>query len=327
MSEILSQDEVDSLLNGLSSGNVDAETDTPPEAGEAVAYDFSSQDRVIRGRMPTFQVINDRLAREISASLTNLLKTKVDVNGNAIETQKFAEFCRSLPVPTSLHVYRMLPFRGNALLVMESQLVFNLIDTFFGGQGNGESKVEGREFTAIEGRMIGKVVIACLKDLEKAWQPVEPIQAEFVRAEVNPQFTTIVMPEDLVIVSHFELDWDQSAGTITFCIPYAMIEPIRNKLVAGFQSDHLDVDITWQKRLKEIILESTVDFSVQLGSTEITGEKLIHMKPGDIIQLDQDADQCMQGLIEGMTKFNGFAGIQRKHQAFKIDNRVELEGS
>jgi flagellar motor switch protein FliM len=326
MSEILSQDEVDSLLNGLSSGDVDAETDSPPEPGEILPYDFSSQDRVIRGRMPTFQVINDRLAREMSNSLSNLLKTKVDVNSNAIETQKFSEFCRSLPVPTSLHVYRMQPFRGSALLVLESALVFNLIDSFFGGSGNGESKVEGREFTVIEGRMINKVVVACLADLEQAWIPVEPIKAEFVRAEVNPQFATIVPPEDLVIVSRFELDWDPYAGTITFCIPYAMIEPIRNKLVAGFQSDRLEVDVTWQKRLKEIILESVVDFSVHLGSAEITGEKLIYFKPGDVIQLDQDADQCMPGFVEGILKFNGFAGVQRKHQAYKIGTRVEMEG-
>jgi flagellar motor switch protein FliM len=325
MSEILSQDEVDSLLNGLSNGNVDTETDPQLASGEIVPYDFSSQDRVIRGKMPTFQVINERMAREMSNSLSNLLMTKVDVSSNAIETQKFSEFCRSLPVPTSLHVFRMLPFRGSALMVFESQLVFNFIDTFFGGQGNSESKVEGREFTAIEGRMINKVVLACLKDLKQAWSPIEPLKTSFVRAEVNPQFATIVLPEDLVIVSRFDMDWDQSAGTITVCIPYAMIEPIRNKLVAGFQSDHLEVDITWQKRIIEIVLESRVDFSVQLGSTEITGEKLIHLKPGDVIQLDQDADQCMMGLVEGALKFNGFAGVQRKHQAYKIDKRQEME--
>jgi flagellar motor switch protein FliM len=218
----------------------------------------------------------------------------------------------------------MDPFRGHGLIVLESQLVFNLIDTFFGGKGTGKARVEGREFTTIEDVMIRKVVVACLKDLENAWAPIEEVKTSLSRSEVNPQFAAIVMPTDLVIVSRFEIELEQSAGTLIICIPYSMIEPIRSKLVAGFQAEVEDVDYTWQRRLKAMIMESEVNFSVRLGTTEITGERLISMKPGDIIQLDQDADQPIIGLIEGRPKMEGIAGIQRGFQAFKLQKKLTL---
>ena len=324
MAEILSQQEVDSLLSGLSEGKVDTETDDAAEPEGVRAYDFTGQERVIRGRMPTFEVINERFTREIRASISNLLHTTVDIATDSMETLKFSEFGRSLPVPTSLHVFRMEPFRGYVMLVLESQLVFSLIDTFFGGHGNGAAKVEGREFTTIEDVMIKKVVTACLKALETAWAPVESVETVYVRSEVNPQFVTIVPPSDLVIVVKFEVELEQSTGVISLCIPYAMIEPIRNKLSTGFQSDALEVDRTWQTRVKEIILDSRVKLSVQLGTVDINGERLVHLKPGDVIQLDQNAAEALIGLIEGVPKLEGYAGVQRGFQAFKIKRKLTI---
>ncbi|MDY0164033.1 flagellar motor switch protein FliM [Desulfobotulus sp.] len=324
MSEILTQEEVDSLLEGLSSGKVEAEKDAPVDAEGIGQYDFSSQDKVIRGRMPTFEVINERFAREVRSSLSMLLHTNVDISSESLDTLKFSEFGRSLPVPTSLHVFRMDPLRGHALLVLESQLVFNLIDTFFGGKGTGKAKVEGREFTTIEEVMIRKVVLSCLEDLKNSWAPVEPIQTTLVRSEVNPQFATIVLPTDLVIVTRFEVELEQSAGKLVLCQPYAMIEPLRHKLASGFQAETEDVDYTWQRRLKEIIVESDVVVSVELGRAEITGEQLITMKPGDVIPLDQDAEHPLTAYIEGIAKMKGFAGVQRGFQAFRVTEKLTL---
>lgn len=325
MSEILSQEEVDSLLSGLTSGKVESETDASPDTEKSDTYDFAGQERVIRGRMPTFEVINERFAREVRTSLSGLLHTTVDISAEALDTLKFSEFGRSLPVPTSLHVFKMEPFRGHALIVLESQLVFNLIDTFFGGAGSGKARVEGREFTKIEETMIRKVVLACLKDLETAWAPVEPIKASLVRSEVNPQFAAIVLPTDLVIVTKFEIELEQSAGTLIVCLPYAMLEPLRSKLAAGFQAETLDIDYVWQKRLKEIILDSKVNISVQLGTVQITGERLIQMKTGDVIQLDQDADHYLTGLVEGLPKMLGYAGTQRGFQSFRVEKIIPME--
>lgn len=325
MSEILSQEEVDSLLSGLSAGKVKTETAAQVEVPKDVGiYDFASQERVIRARMPTYDVINERFAREFRTSVSSLLRTNADISTEALDTLKFSEFGRSLPVPTSLHVFRMEPFRGHGLIVLESQLVFNLIDTFFGGKGTGRSRIEGREFTTIEDVMIRKVVTVCLRDLENAWAPIETVKTTLTRSEVNPQFAAIVMPTDLVIVSRFEIELEQSAGKLIVCIPYSMIEPIRSRLVAGFQAEVEDIDYTWQRRLKRMILESEVDLSVRLGTAEITGERLITMKPGDIIQLDQDADQPIVALIEGRPKMEGIAGVQRGFQAFKVKKKLML---
>ncbi|MFH1155827.1 MAG: flagellar motor switch protein FliM [Pseudomonadota bacterium] len=326
MSEILSQDEVDSLLAGLDSGDVEVETDIAAhDPKDVIAYDFTSQDKVVRARMPTFDVINERLSREIRASMSTLLQTNVDVIANPLDTLKFSEFVRSLPVPTSLHVFRMEPLRGHGLVILESQLVYNLIDTFFGGGGSGKAKVEGREFTPIEEVMIKKVVVACLKDVESAWLPIEPVKTSLIRSEMNPQFAAIVLPTDLVIVTRFEIELEQSAGNLVLCLPYAMIEPLRAKLASGFQAETEEIDLTWRKMLEEIILESTVDLRIQLGKTEISGERLIYLQKGDVIQLDQDAKEMLTGYIDGLPKVRGYAGVQRGLQAFKIVEKLIIK--
>jgi len=324
MSEILSQDEVDSLLDGLDSGEVETENDVAkPEPVEGIiSYDFTSQDKVVRARMPTFDVINERLSREVRATLSSLLQTNVDVSANPFDTLKFSEFVRSLPVPTSLHVFRMEPLRGNGLIVFESQLVYNLIDTFFGGEALGKARVEGREFTTIEEVMVKKAVVAVLKNIEASWAPIEPVKASLIRSEMNPQFTAIVLPTDLVLVTRFEIELEQSAGNLVVCYPYSMIEPMRNKLSSGVQAEAEEIDTNWRRMIREVILGSTVDVSIQLGRTEITGEKLIYMQKGDVIQLDNDAANPLICYVDGLEKLTGYVGVQRGFQAFKVENKI-----
>ncbi len=326
MSEILSQDEVDSLLAGLDSGDVETETEVPePEPEGITTYDFTSQDKVVRARMPTFDVINERLSREIRASMSTLLRTNVDVSVNPLDTLKFSEFVRSLPVPTSLHVFRMEPLRGHGLVILDSQLVYNLIDSFFGGAGLGAARVEGREFTAIEEVMIKKVVVACLKNVETAWLPIESVKTSLIRSEMNPQFAAIVLPTDLVIVTRFEIELEQAAGTLVICLPYSMIEPLRAKLASGFQAETEEIDLTWRKRLEEIILSSMIELRIQLGTTEISGERLIYMQEGDVIQLDSDAKDMLTGYIGKLPKLRGYAGVRRGMQAFRIEEKIIIK--
>ncbi len=326
MSEILSQDEVDSLLAGLDSGDVEAETEVveQQDTDGISAYDFTSQDKVVRARMPTFDVINERLSREIRASMSTLLRTNVDVSVNPLDTLKFSEFVRSLPVPTSLHVFRMEPLRGHGLVILDSQLVYNLIDSFFGGAGLGAARVEGREFTAIEEVMIKKVVVACLKNIETAWLPIEPVKTSLIRSEMNPQFAAIVLPTDLVIVTRFEIELEQAAGTLVVCLPYSMIEPLRAKLASGFQAETEEIDMTWRRRLEEIILSSMIDLRVELGATEISGERLVYMQKGDVIQLDCDAKDMLTGYIGRLPKLKGYAGIRRGVQAFRVEEKIVI---
>lgn len=327
MSEILSQDEVDSLLDGLDSGEIETESDVAkPEPVEGItAYDFTSQDKVVRARMPTFDVINERLSREVRATLSTLLQTNVDVTANPFDTLKFSEFVRSLPVPTSLHVFRLDPLRGHGLIVFESQLVYNLIDTFFGGEALGKARVEGREFTTIEEVMIKKAVVAVLKNIETSWVPIEPVKASLIRSEMNPQFTAIVLPTDLVLVTRFEIELEQSAGNLVVCYPYSMIEPMRNKLSSGVQAEVEEIDTNWRRMIREVILKSEVDVRIQLGRTEITGERLIYMQKGDIIQLDNDAGDPLISYIGGLEKLKGYAGVQRGFQALKVEEKITTD--
>ena len=327
MSEILSQDEVDSLLDGLDSGEVETEKNVavPEPVDGIVAYDFTSQDKVVRARMPTFDVINERLSREVRATLSSLLQTNVDVSANPFDTLKFSEFVRSLPVPTSLHVFRMDPLRGHGLVVFESQLVYNLIDTFFGGAALGKARVEGREFTRIEEVMIKKAVVAVLKNIEASWAPIEPVKASLIRSEMNPQFTAIVLPTDLVIVTRFEIELEQAAGNLVVCYPYSMIEPMRNKLSSGVQAEIEEIDTNWLRMIKEVILKSTVELRIELGKTEVTGEKVLYMQKGDVIQLDNAASDPLSCFVDGLEKLTGYIGVQRGFQAFKIEEKITTD--
>ncbi|OGR11436.1 MAG: flagellar motor switch protein FliM [Desulfobacula sp. GWF2_41_7] len=327
MSEILSQDEVDSLLEGLDSGEIEtaAEKGKPEKVEGIIAYDFTSQDKVVRARMPTFDVINERLSREVRATLSSMLQTNVDVSANPFDTLKFSEFVRSLPVPTSLHVFRMEPLRGHGLIVLESQLVYNLIDTFFGGEALGKARVEGREFTNIEEVMIKKAVVAVLKNVEASWAPIEPVKTTLIRSEMNPQFTAIVLPTDLVLVTRFEIELEQSAGNLVVCYPYSMIEPMRNKLSSGVQAEVEEIDTNWRRMIREVILESEVVLRIELGKTEVTGERLIYMQKGDIIQLDNDACDPLVCYVDGLVKLTGFAGVQRGFQAFQVKDKIKID--
>ena len=327
MSEILSQDEVDSLLDGLDSGEVETkkETEVPDVVDGIIAYDFTSQDKVVRARMPTFDVINERLSREVRATLSSLLQTNVDVSANPFDTLKFSEFVRSLPVPTSLHVFRMEPLRGHGLVVFESQLVYNLIDTFFGGEALGKARVEGREFTRIEEVMIRKAVLAVLKNIEASWAPIEPVKASLIRSEMNPQFTAIVLPTDLVIVTRFEIELEQAAGNLVVCYPYSMIEPMRNKLSSGVQAEIEEIDTNWLRMIKEVILKSTVELRIQLGKTEVTGEKVLYMQKGDVIQLDNAASDPLSCYVDGLEKLTGYIGVQKGFQAYKIEEKITTD--
>lgn len=326
MAQILSQEEVDALLRGVSDGEIETETEEVVDESGIVPYDLTSQERIIRGRMPTLDIINQRFSRLFRNSLSAALRKVLDVSAVSTDTVKFGEFIKSLPVPASLHIFKMEPLRGFALLIAESKLVFALVDTFFGGTGSSAMKIEGRDFTTIEQRMIKKVVLMALEELEKAWKPVHNVNISFVRSEVNPQFAAIVPPTDVVIVIIFEIEMDQVSGTITVCLPYSTLEPIIGKLRAGFQSDQLEVDQMWIRRLRERMVEAQVDVTVELGRTKITSRDLMNFKIGDIIQLNNDVSDELVIKVEGVTKFKGYPGTMKGSKAVQVSSVIARGG-
>jgi flagellar motor switch protein FliM len=322
MSKILDQDEVDALLRGLSGGEIETESDVPEDDTGVVAFDLANQDRIIRGRMPVLEIVNDRFARLCTNALANAMRKRVDLNPISIDMSKFGDFMRSLPVPTSINIFKMDPLRGNALLVVDSRLVFALVENFFGGAGS-QPKVEGRDFTPIEQAIVDRVVRIALANMEDAWRPVHELHIELIRSEINPQFAAIVPPSDVVIVVTFEVELENAIGSLICCLPYATLEPIRSKLHASFQSERLEVDHAWIARFKERLLETPVEMIIELGKTQITGRQLLNMEEGDILLLDTDTEAMLQAEIEGVKKFYGFPGSVKGSKAFQVVKEEE----
>ena len=323
MGQGLSQEEVDALLRGVSDGEIETENEEAVDASGIIPYDLTSQERIIRGRMPTLEIINQRFARLFRTSISAALRRVVDVSPISTDMVKFGEFLKTLPVPTSLNVFRLDPLRGFGLMVLETKLVFSLIDIFFGGSGKPSMKIEGRDFTAIEHRIIKNVVTMALQDLESSWNPVHPIKIAYVRTEINPQFVGIVPPTDVVVVIAFEMETDQATAAMIICIPYSTLEPIRAKLQAGFQSDRLEIDRTWIARLKEQLEEAQLNLVVELGRTTIKAKEMLKFRIGDVIPLDGDATEDLLVNVEGIPKFRGRPGVFRGNKALRVSGRIE----
>jgi flagellar motor switch protein FliM len=322
LSKILTQDEVDALLKGMSGGEIETEADSVEDDSGVTVYDLTNQDRIIRGRMPTLEIINDRFARILRTTLSSSLRKVIDVSAFSIDMIKFGEFMRALPVPTSLHIFKVDPLRGHGVMVIETKLVFSLVDNFFGGSGQSFIKIEGRDFTAIENKLINKVIVMALEDLEKAWNPVHALKLTYVRSETNPQFASVVAPTEVVIVIKFEVELEQAVGTLVICLPYSTIEPIRSKLYAGFQSDQLEVDHEWINRFIEQVREATVELRVELGRTTISTHDLLNIHVGDVIPLSQDVNQALTVRVEGVPKFRGFPGVFRGNKALQVSEEI-----
>jgi flagellar motor switch protein FliM len=322
VNKILSQDEVDSLLRGLSGGEIEAETTVVEDDTGIISFDLANQDRIIRGRMPVLEIVNDRFARLASSALANSMRKKVDVNPVSIDMSKFGDFMRSLPVPTSINIFKMEPLRGNAILVVDTRLVFALVENFFGGYGT-QPKIEGRDFTPIEQSVIERVVKVLLSSMEQSWTPVHDVQIELLRTEINPQFAGIVPPSDVVIVISLEVELENAIGSLLFCLPYSTIEPIRSKLYAAFQSERLEVDHAWLSRFKERLLDIPVEMVVPLGHTSITGRQLLNLDVGDILLLDSDTEQSLRVNIHGVEKFLCLPGYIKANRAIQVVKESE----
>jgi flagellar motor switch protein FliM len=323
MSNILSQEEIDVLLKGLSGGEIETDRTEQREPGDVLPYDLTSQDRIIRGRMPTFEMMTERFARLYRLSLSSLLRRVVGVSALSVEMMKFGEFLKTLPVPTSLHIFRMEPLRGSAIFVVESKVIFSLVDILFGGSGQSSFKIEGREFTAIENRLIKRAVLSALTDFEKSWKAILDVKISHQRSEINPQFAHIVPLTDVVVVVHFEIEMEFSSGIVSVCIPYSMLEPVREKLHAGFQSDALEVDSVWANRFREGLMSSRVELIVELGRSEVSGKEIVDLKKGDVIMLDRYRVDPLDIFVEGVQKLTAFPGVYKGNSAIQIAGTIQ----
>ncbi|MBI3771257.1 MAG: flagellar motor switch protein FliM [Gammaproteobacteria bacterium] len=319
VNDLLSQDEIDALLHGVDDNVVQA-ADMAMD-GDARPYDFTSQDRIVRGRMPTLEMINERFARYFRTSLFNMLRRSPEIAVGGVQMLKFAEYVHSLFVPTSLNLVHIRPLRGTALFVFDPKLVYIVVDNFFGGSGKFYNKIEGREFTQTEGRIIDLMLQHAFGDLTNAWSPVLQVAFEYQSSEVNPHFANIVSPTEVVVISTFHVDLDGGGGDFHVTIPYSMLEPIRDLLDAGTVSDRSEVDERWTNAVKEDIQAADVDLKSTLVETTLTLRQILSLKPGDVIPVE--IPEKISIAAEDVVIFRGLFGQHRGNNAIKISETVK----
>lgn len=318
MSDLLSQDEIDALLHGVDDVDEDAEQDVPQGIAQ---YDFSSQDRIVRGRMPTLEIVNERFARHMRISLFNMMRHTAEVSINGIQTMKFGEYIHTLFVPTSLNMVRFRPLKGTALITLEARLVFILVDNFFGGDGRFHAKIEGREFTPTERRIVQMLLKLVFEDYTEAWAPVMDVGFEYLDSEVNPAMANIVSPTEVIVVSSFHIELEGGGGDFHIAMPYSMLEPIRELLDAGVQSDKEDTDHRWSKALRDEMMDVPVNLRAKLLETDMTLRKMMNLKAGDIIPVEMP--ETLTLYVEDLPTYHGKLGRSGDNVAVKITEKLK----
>jgi len=316
--DLLSQDEIDALLHGVDDGLV--QTENAAEPGSVKSYDLTSQDRIVRGRMPTLEMINERFARYTRISMFNMLRRSADVAVGGVQVMKFGEYVHSLYVPTSLNLVKIKPLRGTALFILDAKLVFKLVDNFFGGDGR-HAKIEGREFTPTELRVVRMVLEQAFVDLKEAWQAIMEVNFEYINSEVNPAMANIVGPSEAIVVSTFHIELDGGGGDLHVTMPYSMIEPVREMLDAGFQSDLDDQDERWINALRQDVLDVDVPIGATVARRQLRLRDILHMQPGDIIPVELPEDMIMRA--NGVPAFKVKMGSHKGNLALQVIEPIE----
>lgn len=317
--QILSQDEVDALLQGITGESQKLEQEEE-QVGGIREYNLASQERIVRGRMPTMEIINERFARNIRVGLFNFIRKSPEVAIGGIKVQKYSAFLREIVVPTNFNIVSVKPLRGSGLIVCDPTLVFAVIDSLFGGIGKFHARIEGRDFSPTEQRVITRIVEVILTEYHKAWKGIYPLELEYQRSEMQPQFANIATPSEIVVSTSFTLEIGETSGTIYFCIPYSTLEPIRDVLYSTTVGDSSEPDRRWINLLKTQIQSAEVDLVAELGTAPATVEQLLAFKPGDFIELD--LDPLIQTKVDGVPVFQCHYGTSNGRYALKIDKML-----
>ncbi len=317
--QILSQDEVDALLQGITGESQKLEQEEQSTSGIR-DYDLAAQERIVRGRMPTMEVINERFARNIRIGLFNFIRKSPEVSIGGIKVQKFSAFLREIVVPTNFNIVSVRPLRGSGLIVCDPNLVFAVIDALFGGQGKYHTRIEGRDFSPTELRVILRLVETIIGEYKKAWSGIYPLELDYQRSEMQPQFANIATPSEIVVSTAFTLEIGETTGAVHFCIPYSTLEPIRDVLYSTIQGDASEPDRRWVNLLKQQIQDANVDLVAELATAPATVEQLLAFKPGDFIELDLKPQ--IQAKVAGVPVFDCTYGTSSGKYALKIDQMI-----
>ncbi len=319
--EVLSQEEVDNLLKGITGEPQEQKIEATTEDSGISKYNLAEQERIVRARMPTLEIINERFIRNLRMGLFNFTRKTPDVAVLDTKVQKFSTFLSELVVPTNLNIVTFKPLRGSGLITCEPKLIFSMIDTLFGGSGKFHTRIEGRDFSNTEMRVIRKLLEVISEEFKKAWAGVYPLEFEYQRSEMQPQFVNITAPNEVVISTCLKIDFADTSGLIYITIPYATLEPIKDTLYSSVQGENSHSDNRWENSIKGQIKDAQVELKVNLGKMQATLKQLNQMKKGDFFPLI--IEPTVTATIDGLPVFSGYYGKNNGRYAIKIDKRLE----
>ena len=318
--DFLSQDEVDALLKGVT-GETDEPEEQQDDATGVRPYNLGTQERIVRGRMPTLELIHERFTRYLRIGLFNYVHRNAEISVGPIRVQKYSEFIRNLVVPTNLNLVTVKPLRGTGLIVFDPNLVFLVVDNMFGGDGRFHSRVEGRDFTPTEQRIIQGMLGVVFTEYQKAWKPVFELQFDYVRSEMNSQFANIATPSEIVVATTFTLEFGGAAADMHICLPYAMVEPIRDMLYSAMQSDQISSDQRWVKMLRNQLKDADVELVAQFTHTTMSLRQILKLKAGDVIPVT--LPDTVVGTIDETPVMECRYGKQNGKLALRVERMIQ----
>ncbi|MCS6924367.1 MAG: flagellar motor switch protein FliM [Candidatus Binatia bacterium] len=329
MAQILSQDEVDALLQALQQEGQQSEG-FPDSEATPQPYDFRRGSASLYGRLPGLEMILSKFARRLRNLFVSELGKSVDTNLGALDTVLYEESIKRIPLPSSIHLVRLDPLRGLGVFVIEARLAYAMIDVFFGGTGQRLAKVEGRDFTPIETTFLGKFVGKMLHAMEEAWQPVVQLSGHYLRSEMNPYLLGATATGDVMIVATYRIDMAQVSGNILFSLPLSALSEVRDQLKTPFRTpggdgdyDHSSSVSRVSPHLRTHLLQSPVSLQAVVGTIELSLRQVLQLRPGDVIQLGPHAMEQVELWVEGKPRFRGRGAQRNGVKVFVVSGRHE----
>lgn len=318
---ILSQAEIDALLNGDSDNAQEVDTNVGKTDDGVKPFDPTTQRRVVRERLQALEIINERFARHFRMGLFNLLRRSPDITVGPIKIQPYHDFARNLPVPTNLNVIHLKPLRGSALFVFAPSLVFIAVDNLFGGDGRFPTKVEGREFTHTEQRVIKRMLTLALDAYEDAWSAVYKLSVEYVRAELQVKFTNITSsPNDIVVTTPFHVEIGALSGDFNICIPFSMIEPIRELLTNPPVENSRNEESQWRENLVHQVKHSQLELVANFVDIPLRLSQILKLQPGDVLPIEKP-DRLIAH-VDGVPVLTSKYGTLNDQYALRVEHLI-----
>ncbi len=324
MSQVLSQEEIDALLKGIAEGDValEAEQAGPATESEVRLFDFASMARSKKEDLPTLQFVYERFGKALTSALSLFIEREVEVSAGKVQNTEYKDLTKNLPLPTNMNLVTTESLKGFLILIFDAKLIFSVLETIFGGSRFSAPKIEGREFTKIELKVVKKLMEVVLLEFEKAWAPVCEIRCKYSRSEMNPNYVTAIAPEETVSLCDFSVTVDDINSWMKVCVPYSILEPIKNLLVIAPSREDRERKQRWEKQLKGRLLKVPLELTATLGRTRMSLQEFVNLREGSLIMVDRHINDPLPLQIDSRTRLIGKLGLFKGSKAIKIEDII-----